>query len=213
MSEAWSREEVEAAVADYFDMLAKELRGEAYNKAEHNRQLLRMLSAERRRGSIEKKHQNISAVLIELGYPYIDGYKPLPNYQQLLVEVLQERLSAAADLREIVAANVAEEASASPPIADILSILVRPPVFHRGAALYERPARRIAAPNRNYLETEARNSLSDALARNWFCSSSTSGCGARARALLPTGWNMSPEPRAMVWGSISGPLKWTGGTD
>jgi hypothetical protein len=35
-----SREEVEATVSDYFDMLAKELRGEDFNKAEHNRNAL-----------------------------------------------------------------------------------------------------------------------------------------------------------------------------
>ena len=64
----WSRLEVEAAVADYLDMLALELRGEPFNKAEHNRNLVRVLNG-RTRGSIERKHQNISAVLIELGYP------------------------------------------------------------------------------------------------------------------------------------------------
>jgi hypothetical protein len=87
----WSRIEVEAAVADYLDMLALELRGEPFNKANHNRDLLRVLDG-RTRGSIERKHQNISAILIELGYPYIDGYKPLRNYQELLREVVEERL-------------------------------------------------------------------------------------------------------------------------
>ena len=74
MSEAWSHEEVEAAVADYFAMLAKELSGEPYSKADHNRQLQNLLSS-RTRGSVERKHQNISAVLIDLGYPYIDGFE------------------------------------------------------------------------------------------------------------------------------------------
>src|SRR6184192_2167961 len=93
----WSREEVEAAVADYFDMLAKELRGEPFNKAEHNRVLQRMLD-KRSRGSVERKHQNISAILIEAGFPYIDGYKPLGNYQELLQSVVRERLAGAATL-------------------------------------------------------------------------------------------------------------------
>ena len=68
MRDSWSREEVEAAVTDYFDMLAKELRGEPFNKAEHNRALQRTLD-NRSSGSVERKHQNISAVLIEAGYP------------------------------------------------------------------------------------------------------------------------------------------------
>jgi hypothetical protein len=46
MSESWSREEVEAAVADYFGMLAKELAGRPFNKAEHNRNARRHPSRE-----------------------------------------------------------------------------------------------------------------------------------------------------------------------
>ena len=64
MSEAWSREEVEAAVADYFSMLTKELKGEPYSKAEHNRHLQSLL-ADRTRGSVERKHQNIWPCRIE----------------------------------------------------------------------------------------------------------------------------------------------------
>jgi hypothetical protein len=43
MAENWSREEVEAAVADYLAMLASELGGEPYNKAAHNRALQQVL--------------------------------------------------------------------------------------------------------------------------------------------------------------------------
>ena len=39
MSDDWSHAEVEATVSDYFEMLAMELRGESFNKAEHNRNL------------------------------------------------------------------------------------------------------------------------------------------------------------------------------
>lgn len=67
MANEWSREEVEATVSDYFEMLAMELRGEQYNKAEHNRNLQNLLNS-RTKGAIEKKHQNISSVLVELGY-------------------------------------------------------------------------------------------------------------------------------------------------
>jgi hypothetical protein len=70
MAENWSHEEVEATVSDYFEMLAMELRGEPYNKAEHNRHLQKLLN-NRTKAAVELKHQNISAVLIELGYPYI----------------------------------------------------------------------------------------------------------------------------------------------
>jgi hypothetical protein len=71
----WSQSEVEAAVEDYFNMLRFELSGLKYNKSEHRRALIELLN-NRSGGSVELKHQNISAVLIEMGIPYIDGYKP-----------------------------------------------------------------------------------------------------------------------------------------
>ena len=112
-AEVWSRVEVEAAVEDYFKMLAMELRAEPFNKAEHNRLLQQKLN-NRTRGSIERKHSNTSAILIELGYPYIDGYKPLGNYQSLLRFVVEDRLARAAGLNEAVREIVDEPARLSP---------------------------------------------------------------------------------------------------
>ncbi len=92
MANDWSNEEAGATISDYFDMLALALRGEPFNQAEPNRNLQKLLNG-RSNGAIERKHQNISAVLIELGYPYIDGYKPLPNYQGILRNLVEDRLS------------------------------------------------------------------------------------------------------------------------
>lgn len=64
-------------------MLSLELKGEAYSIAVHRRALIPLL-ANRSEGSIEFKHQNISAVLINLGQPYIKGYLPRFNYQKIL---------------------------------------------------------------------------------------------------------------------------------
>lgn len=81
----WSKVEVELIVADYFQMLSDELIGKPYVKAEHRKKLLSLLN-NRSDGSIEFKHQNISAVLISLGQPYIKGYLPRFNYQKILEE-------------------------------------------------------------------------------------------------------------------------------
>ena len=83
MTESWSKIEVALIVADYFDMLIKELNRIPYKKADHRRQLLPLLK-NRSEGSIEFKHQNISAILINIGRPYITGYLPRYNYQILL---------------------------------------------------------------------------------------------------------------------------------
>ncbi len=83
IGEDWSAEEVDLAVADYFGMLSDEARGAAVNKSAHNERLRLQLKV-RSKSSIELKHQNISAVLDDLGLPYIRGYKPRGNLQGLL---------------------------------------------------------------------------------------------------------------------------------
>lgn len=62
VSRPWSDEENDLIVADYFEMLADEVYGRPYSKADHRRALLRLLD-HRSEGAIEFKHQNISAVL------------------------------------------------------------------------------------------------------------------------------------------------------
>jgi len=72
-------------------MLTLELQGVTYSKAAYRGELLRSLPA-RSRGSIEYKHQNISAVLTLLGAPHIAGYKPAANFQSALVEEVARQL-------------------------------------------------------------------------------------------------------------------------
>jgi Domain of unknown function (DUF3883) len=80
----WSKKEVELIVADYFQMLSLELSHKDYNKSEHRRALGRLLP--NRVKSFEFKHRNISGVLAKMGLPFIKGYKPLFNFQQLLAD-------------------------------------------------------------------------------------------------------------------------------
>ncbi len=157
MSDHWSIEEVEATVSDYFEMLAMELRGQPFNKAEHNRHLLSRLN-QRSKAAIERKHQNISAVLIELGYPYIDGYKPLFNYQDLLYRIVEERLKGPTRLHRAAAAAVEENMDMPPEVDDVLSIEVAPPIRGKDRSkLYDRGLQIRGPVLRNYLEMESRN--------------------------------------------------------
>lgn len=82
MTADWTDNENDATVADYFAMLDADISGLPYSKAEHNRRLQAVIG--RPRGAIEFKHQNISAVLMGLGKPWIPGYKPASNYQMSL---------------------------------------------------------------------------------------------------------------------------------
>lgn len=92
MSESdWSDAENDLIVADYFDMLNLDIAGHSYNKAERNRNLQPLLSG-RSRGSVEFKHQNISAVLLGLGQPWIIGYKPASRFQSSLLDAVLKQL-------------------------------------------------------------------------------------------------------------------------
>jgi hypothetical protein len=93
MGEAWSNIEVKLIVRDYFNMLVDELTGKPVNKTLHRNELATFLKS-RSKGSIEFKHQNISAVLLNHGLPIIKGYLPRYNYQKSLeVEVLDYLLN------------------------------------------------------------------------------------------------------------------------
>lgn len=91
IGDTWSREEVEYTVADYLDMLVLESQNHPFNKSEHNARL-RIHLPRRSKASIEMKHQNISAILEEFGLPYVHGYKPRGNVQDLLRDVIGEAL-------------------------------------------------------------------------------------------------------------------------
>ncbi|HBY63369.1 MAG TPA: hypothetical protein DEH78_26395 [Solibacterales bacterium] len=137
-------------------MLASELSSTPYNKAAHRRALLPKLRG-RSEASIEFKHANISAALLDAGLPYIIGYKPRSNYQALLLDVITERLSPDSALLHIAEAD-ADLPIAVPEVDDILSVLIERPV------LSERPERLVSEPAAasirlptNYIEREARN--------------------------------------------------------
>lgn len=153
---SWSREEVEATVADYLHMLTQELAGQTYSKTAHRRALQPKLGG-RSDGAIERKHQNISAVLLELGCPWIVGYKPLGNYQQLLFDVVLARVHG--DNRfEQVASSAAQQPATVPLVPDLSRILESAPEYHPIAS---EPIAPYLAPRqgvkRDYLALEARN--------------------------------------------------------
>jgi Domain of unknown function (DUF3883) len=87
----WSPEELKLIVDDYFSMLRDEQAARPYSKTQHRRALMERIDRSDR--SIEFKHQNISAVLIELGLPRIEGYRPASNYQGAIFDAIGGYLS------------------------------------------------------------------------------------------------------------------------
>jgi len=153
--EHWSRLEVEACVADYLQMLTLELNGQRYSKAAHAKALMQKLDG-RSHQSIEFKHCNISAVMLELGYPCIIGYKRRSNFQMMLLDVVETQVATNGPLQEAAQAAVlrpATEAAMAAPA----SLWVPPPASKgiRETPPDYRP--RFSAARRDYLAQEARN--------------------------------------------------------
>src|SRR3984885_12636854 len=87
----WQYDELDVIVADYFAMLAEDLSGRPYVKSRHSPALMAQIGRTHR--SVEFKHQNISAVLDELGLPWMSGYKPRRNYQNAIFDAIDRYLS------------------------------------------------------------------------------------------------------------------------
>lgn len=86
----WTEAEFDLCVADYIAMLEADVAGRPYVKAEHRRALLAFVAHSE--GSIEKLHQNISAVMVAFGLPWIKGYKPLPHFNARLPDAVDRYL-------------------------------------------------------------------------------------------------------------------------
>ena len=154
----WSQVEVEIIVSAYLGMLDKELRGISFNKREINRVLMSLLNG-RTLGSIEFKHANISAVLLELGYPYVDGYKPRSKYQDLLREVVEARLTANPTL-QITVKNLVDKPMIMPvKLFDLTDAIVGVPLREKNSRTNK--TGQVRKPKLilgvNYLERETRN--------------------------------------------------------
>jgi hypothetical protein len=152
----WSDNEVDLIIADYFAMLSDELEGRKYNKSQHRKQLIKLLD-ERSNGSIEFKHQNITAVLRKLGLPFIKGYKYRSNYQHILEDKVIDHLKTQKQILEPKFLHFAEEAPNIIGDYNFKNIIAKPPIKKNIVAEpeieYSRKPIKI-----NYLEREQNNS-------------------------------------------------------
>ncbi|CAM0999283.1 Protein NO VEIN C-terminal domain-containing protein [Rhodanobacter sp. Root179] len=154
--EDWSRLEVESCVADYLHMLALELNGQQFNKSNRIHELVQRLDG-RSNSSVEYKFRNISAVMNELGWPTVTGYKSLANYQLLLMEVVESQLQSNIALQDAVQAAVERPATVA-SIENPTAIWV--PIPKAATQVRESPAgyaARFSPAKRDYLAQEARN--------------------------------------------------------
>jgi hypothetical protein len=130
----WQDDELDAIVADYFIMLASELAGEPYTKSRHSARLMARIGRSHR--SVEFKHQNISAVLEELGMPWIPGYRPKRNYQNAIFDAIDRYLT-----RHPAATEQAQ--NVPPPPSSIGDVFVPSPSLAAGKERVPKRLRRL----------------------------------------------------------------------
>ncbi len=91
----WTDAELTASVDAYLQMLIAEQSGTPYSKAEVNRTLRAGSLSARTKGSVEYRMGNISAVLVDLGQQWVEGYKPAKNVgdrvRERILTILRER--------------------------------------------------------------------------------------------------------------------------
>ncbi|HMJ42766.1 MAG TPA: DUF3883 domain-containing protein [Pseudolabrys sp.] len=116
----WTAGEVAVLLGSYFFMLADELAGRPYSKKEQFLGVMKLIG--RSKGSVEFKHQNVSAVLDEIGLPWIQGYKPRDHYQDSLADAVGQYLILHPDLL-----NLAKPGAIKTPAER--DILVAPPAL------------------------------------------------------------------------------------
>lgn len=152
MAADWTDAQNDAIVADYFAMLTADIGRRPYSKADHNRLLQPVIN--RQRGSIEYKHQNISAVLKGLGEAWIPGYKPAFNYQGSLEDAVMRWLHRHPDwlasaLRTAIVPSAMQEGTA---------LWIGPPPTHSNAPAPEELEQMTAIARKyNVAERDARN--------------------------------------------------------
>jgi hypothetical protein len=148
----WSLEEVELVVADYLEMFGAWCAGQGINKAQRRKNLQTKLG-DRTDSSVDRKRSNISAILDELGFHYLPGFKPLHNYQQLLKSVVVQRIASAPWLDQVELA-ASEQPAVSHSAIDFTKVKAAPP---KSAPAVKEPSSDFFAIRRDYTEREARN--------------------------------------------------------
>jgi hypothetical protein len=130
----WQDDELDAIVADYFAMLTADLSGIPYVKSRHSEALMAQIGRTHR--SVEFKHQNISAVLDELGMPWIPGYKPKRNYQNAIFGAIDRFLTQHPAILEPIPTS---------PVVPLLpaEIFVSPPTLSAANEPTSEPLRRL----------------------------------------------------------------------
>jgi hypothetical protein len=142
----WPDAEIQPTLTAYFAMLLAELAGRSYVKAAFNREV--RAATGRSRGAVEFKFANVSAVLREIGLPYVLGYRPRPNIQGALRPAVMRFLASDTEIARLLEEMPAPDL---PPTVELAE--VDPPVMAPPSST----GRGRTTMGVDYLERQARN--------------------------------------------------------
>lgn len=144
---SWTDGEIQPVITAYLTMLRAELAGRDYVKTSFNRDV--QAATGRSHGSVEYKLANISAVLRDIGLPYVQGYKPRGNYQSALRDAVERFLGQDLELPRLLEEMPAPDLPSTTPLVE-----VDPPVMAQQGIRDSGHVPRVAV---DYLERHARN--------------------------------------------------------
>jgi len=121
----WPDAEIQPTLAAYFAMLQAELASQPYVKAAFNREV--QAATGRSRGAVEFKFANVSAVLREIGLPYVLGYQPRANIQGALRSAVERFLASDAELARLLEETPAPNLSPTVKLVEVDPPLMVPP--------------------------------------------------------------------------------------
>lgn len=154
--EDWTPKENKLIVADYFNLLKKELEGQKYNKSDHRNALIPNLYG-RTQWAVKWKHQNISAILHNvIALPYIKGYTPAPNFQTPLLRAVESYLKKNKKIHSIIKKKL-QEVVVSPEKVDFSKVISDAPKFTMPGISENQPTRKMMIRKIDYAKREAEN--------------------------------------------------------
>lgn len=86
----WSDPELEAAVRVYIQMLDEQQAGRAFVKSDYNDLLRAQHLKTRTKAAVEYRMRNISAAMVAMGLPYVEGYLPAKNVGSNVLHRIQQ---------------------------------------------------------------------------------------------------------------------------
>jgi hypothetical protein len=88
----WDQGELNASVVAYFELRRRLDAGEKFVMKQALETIVKRALPRRNQGAVERRMSNISAVLIELGLPWCQRFKPLRNVGAKVKQVLAARI-------------------------------------------------------------------------------------------------------------------------